>query len=253
MGVRVERVMGTVVSIDVRDPDPGDPSIARAIEAAVAWFHEVDARFSPFRATSEVRRLDRGSLVIDDVHPDLRHVLRACEGLRQATGGAFDARGHDPGGHLDPSGFVKGWAVDEAVDLLVGAGARSFAVNAGGDVVVRGEAGPGRAWRVGVRDPAAADRIAAVLEVTDRAVATSGLYERGSHVRDPRTGRVPGAYSSITVVGPTLGLADAWATAALALGPDGPALVAAQDGLGVLALDPHGVATWSDPVGALLR
>ena len=253
MGVRVERVMGTVVSIDVRDPDPGDPSIARAIEAAVAWFHEVDARFSPFRATSEVRRHDRGDQAIDDVHPDLRHVLRACEDLRQATGGAFDARGHDPGGHLDPSGFVKGWAVDEAVDLLVGAGARSFAVNAGGDVVVRGEAEPGRAWRVGVRDPAAADRIAAVLEVTDRAVATSGLYERGGHVRNPRTGRVPGAYSSITVVGPTLGLADAWATASLALGPDGPALVAAQDGLGVLALDAHGVATWSDLVGALLR
>jgi thiamine biosynthesis lipoprotein len=106
---------------------------------------------------------------------------------------------------------------------------------------------------VGVRDPAAADRIAAVLEVTDRAVATSGLYERGGHVRDPRTGRLPGTYSSITVVGPTLGLADAWATAALALGPDGPALVAAQDGLGVLALDPHGVATWSDLLGALLR
>ena len=155
MGVRVEPVMGTVVSIDVRDPDPADPAIARAIEEAVAWLHEVDARFSPFRETSEIRRLDRGELALDDCHPDVRHVLRACEDLREATGGAFDVRGHDPSGRLDPSGFVKGWAVDEAADRLTAAGARSFAVNAGGDIVVRGEAAPGQAWRVGIRDPAA--------------------------------------------------------------------------------------------------
>ncbi len=194
-----------------------------------------------------------GDLALDDCHPDVRHVLRACDDLRAATGGAFDVRGHHSGGHLDPSGFVKGWAVDEAVDLLVAAGARSFAVNAGGDVVVRGEAAPGREWRVGVRDPAAADRVAAVLQITDRAVATSGLYERGAHVRDPRTGRVPDALASVTVVGPTLGIADAWATAALVLGPDGPARTAAQPGLGVLAIDHRGVATWSDLVDPLLR
>ena len=170
-----------------------------------------------------------------------------------ATGGVFDARGHDPAGRLDPSGFVKGWAVDEAADRLTAAGARSFAVNAGGDVVLRGEAAPGRAWRVGIRDPRAADRVAAVLHLTDGAVATSGLYERGGHVRDPRSGRIPGAYASVTVIGPTLGLADAWATAALALGADGPGRVAAQAGLGVLAIDHAGVATWSDLVDALLR
>jgi thiamine biosynthesis lipoprotein len=253
VGVRVVPVMGTVVSIDVRDPDPTVPSIGRAVDDAVAWLHEVDARFSPFRATSEIRRLDRGELDLDACHPDVRHVLRACEELRAATGGAFDARGHDPAGRLDPSGFVKGWAVDEAVDLLVAAGARSFAVNAGGDVVVRGEAWPGRPWRVGVRDPAAGDQVAAVLEVVDRAVATSGLYERGGHVRDPRTGRVPDAWASITVVARTLGVADAWATAALALGPDGPTRVAAREGLGVLAIDHHGIATWSDLVDGLLR
>jgi FAD:protein FMN transferase len=245
--------MGTVVSIDVRDPDPSDPAIARAIEEAVAWLHEVDTRFSPFREASEIRRLDGGELALDDCHPDVRHVLRVCEDLRTATGGAFDVGGHDSSCRLNPSGFVKGWAVDEAADRLTAAGARSFAVNAGGDIVVRGEAEPGRPWRVGIRDPAAADRISAVLQLTDRGVATSGLYERGGHVRDPRSGRVPDAYASITVVGPTLGLADAWATAALALGSEGPARVAAQAGLGVLAISHAGIATWSDLVNAVLR
>ena len=247
--------MGTVVSIDVRDPDPGGragAAIAAAVEAAVAWLAEVEARFSPFRHDSEVRRLDRGELALDDCHPDVRHVLRACEDLRRATDGAFDVRGHRADGALDPSGFVKGWAVDEAADLLTAAGARSFAINAGGDIVARGESAPGRAWRVGIRDPAEAGRVAAVLAVRDGAVATSGLYERGPHIRDPRTGAVPRAFGSITVVGPTLGVADAWATAALALGEGGPVAVAARPGLGVLAIDPAGIATWSDLVDELL-
>jgi thiamine biosynthesis lipoprotein len=255
VAVRVERVMGTVVSIDVRDPGPGSrtrDAVEAAVEAAAAWLHEVDARFSPFRADSEIRRLDRGALTLDECHPDVRHVLRACEDLRRATGGAFDARGHRPDGGLDPSGFVKGWAVDEAADLLTAAGARSFAINAGGDIVARGEPAPGRAWRVGIRDPADGRRIAAVLAVRNAAVATSGLYERGAHIRDARSRAVPGAYASITVLGPTLGRADAWATAAFALGHAGPATVAALPDLGVLAIDHGGVARWSDLVGAHL-
>ncbi len=98
--------MGTVVSIDVRDPDPVDAAVGRALEEVVAWLHEVDARFSPFRESSEIRRLDRGEMALDDCHPDVRHVLRTCDDLRAATGGAFDAGGHDPAGRLDPSGFV---------------------------------------------------------------------------------------------------------------------------------------------------
>jgi hypothetical protein len=165
MGVRVERIMGTVVSIDVRDPDLQVPAVTAAIEAAVAWLRDVDGRFSVYREDSEIRRLDRGELALDDCHPDVRHVLRSCDDLRIATEGAFDARRHRPDGGLDPSGFVKGWAVDEAADLLVAAGARSFSINAGGDVVVRGEPSPGKAWRVGVRHPQDPARVAAVLEV----------------------------------------------------------------------------------------
>jgi len=243
--------MSTVVSLDVREPDPREPAVAAALEAAVAWLHEVDARFSVYREESEIRRLDRGEAALDDCHPDVRHVLRACEDLRRVTGGAFDARGHRPDGALDPSGFVKGWAVDEAADLLVAAGARSFALNAGGDVVVRGEPAPGEPWRVGIRHPADAAGVAAVLAIRDAAVATSGLYERGPHIRDPRSGAVPGAFASVTVVGPRLGPADAYATAALAMGADGPAWVARQPGFGVLAIDADGIGTWSDLVDRL--
>ena len=63
-----------------------------------------------------------------------------------------------------------------------------YVINAGGDVLARGWAAPGRPWRVGVRHPTEAQRVAVVLEVSDRAVATSGTYERGAHIVDPRTG-----------------------------------------------------------------
>jgi thiamine biosynthesis lipoprotein len=252
MGVRVEPVMGTVVSLDVRDPGPDPAATAAAVEAAVAWLHEVDARFSVFREDSEVRRLDRGELALDDCHPDLRAVLRACDGVRAASGGAFDVRRHRPDGALDPSAYVKGWAVEEAADLLVAAGARAFAVNAGGDVVLRGEPAPGEPWRIGIRHPERADRVAAVLRVRDGAVATSGLYERGGHVRDARTGRVPDDLVSLTVVGPRLGLADAYATAAFAMGAAGPAWIARRPGWGVIAIDSAGVVRWSDLVEPLL-
>lgn len=58
-----------------------------------------------------------------------------------------------------------------------------------------------------------------MLVVSDIAVATSGLYERGDHVIDPKSGRPATGLASATVVGPDLALADAYATAVIALGP----------------------------------
>src|SRR5262249_35497665 len=97
--------------------------------------------------TSEISRLARGDLAPADAHPHVREVLDRCEELRRATGGYFDAR-HS--GTLDPSGLVKGWAVDRAAALLRG---RRICIDAGGDVLVRG-----RGWRVGIRHPREHDR-----------------------------------------------------------------------------------------------
>ena len=166
-------------------------------ERVFAWLREVDARFSPFREDSEVCRIDRGELAPRDAHPDVRAVLARCERLRVATGGYFDARA---GGSLDPSGLVKGWAVDRAAALLEG----PFCIDAGGDVLVRG--GP---WRVGVRHPRRGRELCAALALTDAAVATSGAYERGDHVLDPVGGGPARGALSVTVVGRSLGTADA--------------------------------------------
>jgi thiamine biosynthesis lipoprotein len=209
---RVEHLMGMPVRVDVRDG-----SDMSAIDAVFAWLRFVDALFSTYRPRSQISRLGRGELARADAHPLVREVLDRCDELQVATGGAFDIHAPLPGA-LDPSGFVKGWAVERAAALLAAGGARRFLVDAGGDVVLRG--GP---WRVGVRHPRWRDRLAAVLALSDCAVATSGAYERGRHIVDPRTGRPAAGALSVTVVGPDLGTADAYATAAFAMGAQGPA------------------------------
>jgi FAD:protein FMN transferase len=181
-----------------------------------AWLRFVDATFSTYDPRSEICRLNRGELSLAAAHPLVREVLDRCDELRTATGGAFEARAPLPGA-LDPTGLVKGWAVERAAALLERSGARRFLIDAGGDVALRG--GP---WRVGIRHPLLRGRLAAVLALHDAAVATSGAYERGPHVVDPRTGRPATGALSVTVVGPDLATADAYATAAFAMGEDGP-------------------------------
>jgi FAD:protein FMN transferase len=214
---RVETVMGIPVGVDVRD-DRVDPA---ALDRAFAHLREADAAFSPYQEASDIRRLEAGTLGLADARPDVRAVLASCERLRRATGGWFDVRAT---GRLDPSGFVKGWAVDGAVAILRAGGARNLCVHAGGDVRVLGERAPGLAWRIGVQHPVERDRVAAVLLAPPEglAVATSGAYERGEHIVDPHTGRPPSGVLSVTVAGPELGAADAYATAAFAMGAEGP-------------------------------
>ena len=148
-------------------------------------------------------------------------MIDRCERLRERTGGFFDAYAT---GSFDPSALVKGWAVQRAADGLRIAGVERFCINAGGDVVA---AGP--AWRVGIRHPLDAHAVAAIVEAEDLAVATSALYERGGHVLTP-SGRPPEGVLSVTVTGPDLSIADAYATAALAMGSDGPAWTLGLDG-----------------------
>jgi FAD:protein FMN transferase len=240
--------MGTAIGVDVRDP-----AIPQSIvEAVFASLREVDRRFSPYEPDSEVTRLIGGALDEGELSADLGDVLGLCEDVRRLTDGYFDIARHRPDGRPDPTGLVKGWAIERAARILDLAGASDFTINAGGDVLARGEAEPGRPWRVGIRHPRVPDRTAAVLEIRDLAVATSGEYERGEHIVDPHTGRPPGELLSVTVVGPSLTYADAFATAAFAMGRTGMAWVASQPGYGAYGITIDDRTIWTPVVERLL-
>jgi thiamine biosynthesis lipoprotein len=209
--------MGTVVSIELADELPV-PVLTSMIDDTCAWLHEVDQRFSTYKADSEVCRFRDGRLTLADCSPDMRHVLDACADLWRDTDGYFDAYA---GGPFDPSGYVKGWSVEVASARLFAAGSGRHYINAGGDIRMRGHNPDGDPWRVGIRHPWEADKVSWVLALTDGAVATSGTYERGAHVWNPRTGGPASGLRSVTVVGADLATADAYATAALAMGEAG--------------------------------
>jgi len=211
---RTAEIMGTAISLDLADDLP-----AATLDGLVAetfdWLREVDRLFSTYKVDSEVSRIGRGELAAVDASPVVRQVLDRCADLWRETDGYFDAYAT---GLLDPSAYVKGWSVQVASDRLVAAGAPNHCLYAGGDVRVRGESSTGRPWRVGVKHPFTTTALAWVLSGTDLGVATSGLYERGLHVVDPRRGVPATELSSVTVVGADLGTADAYATAAFAMG-----------------------------------
>jgi thiamine biosynthesis lipoprotein len=215
--LRVEHVMGMPVSLDLADDLPAE-RLEHLADEAFAWLREVDARFSTYKTDSEVTRLAQGELRIESCSADLRQVLDRCGDLWRETDGYFDVYA---AGALDPSGYVKGWAVQVTSDRLIAAGSTNHCVNAGGDLVVRGGPRPGEPWRIGIRHPFQPLAVCWVLAVSDTAVATSGTYERGPHVIDPHTGRPAEDLCSVTVVGRDLGTADAYATAAVAMGPKG--------------------------------
>ena len=225
----VEHIMGLPISVHVRGPTADDPGTAEAAAAVFADLRVIDALFSTYREDSHVSAMNRGEPVHD---PLVDTVVELCEQARERTDGYFDAR--LPGG-FDPSGLVKGWAVERAAAKL---GRREYYVSAGGDLVVRGT------WRIGVEDPAQPDRLLAIVDVTDAAVATSGGTHRGAHIINPHTGLPARGLDSATVIGPSLTWADAYATAAVARGPEAvtwladlpgyEALLVADDG-GLLA------------------
>ena len=211
--------MGLPMSVDVRRAH--GPAVEAALDAAFAVLHEADERFSTYRPDSELRRLERGEVADDAFSADMREVLEIAARAHEESGGVFDVC--TPEGRLDTNGVVKGWAAQRAADVLVAAGLRDFCLNAGGDVVTRGEPEPGRAWDVAVRHPDDPQAVLAVLSVSDGAVATSGTYERGAHVWDGRSGSRDLPLVAATVVAADLTVADVLATTVLAMGEDGPA------------------------------
>lgn len=214
--VHVEHVMGTVISFDVRFVQESDrTSMGAAIADAVTWLHRVDDVFSTYRPQSQVSRLGRGELRLADCDGDVAEVLELCAQVGRESEGYFSST---YGGRLDPTGLVKGWAVQRASELLSAAGSAHHLVNGGGDIQAVGGSAPGVPWQVGIAHPLRRNAFASVVQVTDGAVATSGTAERGAHVLDPFTGQPAVALASVTVVGRDLMRSDAYATAAIAMG-----------------------------------
>jgi thiamine biosynthesis lipoprotein len=218
----VEQIMGLPVSVHLRGGDPAGPDAEACVARVFADLRRADEVFSPYRDDSDLSRWERGELTLDAADATLAEVVALCNDARGRTGGWFEPRGlPDPrtgAPRYDPSGLVKGWAVERAATHLAGLDGYGWCLNAGGDVLVHApdDQPP---WRIGIEDPADPARIMRVLGRRSGAVATSGAAHRGAHIIDPHSRQPATAVRAVTVVGPELLWADVFATAAAAQGP----------------------------------
>lgn len=224
-------VMGTMTSIAVAAHDVyrlGAERVDEAVQEARRELERLDARFSHYSTDSDISRWIAGDEIAIDAQVEIEMVLAECARLSGESGGVFlivDPRT----GRLDTAGYVKGYAIDNAVAAMRDLGLANFAIGVGGDVYCAGQAQPGRPWRVAVQDPRECGRILAVLDAQDSAVATSGRAERGDHLW-ARPGDAVSDLLSFTVVGPSIAEADAYATIGFVTGDGGAAWVAAHEG-----------------------
>jgi thiamine biosynthesis lipoprotein len=145
-------------------------------------------------------------------------------------------------------GIGKGYAVDRAMDVLTKHGIHDAVVMAGGDMLVKGKKGKDL-WRVGLRDPDDKNKILAVLPLEDKAVSTSGDYERFfikdgvryHHIIDTRTGYPARLCRSVTLLAKDATTTDGLTKGVFILGPErGMALVERIGGVDAIIIDVQG-------------
>jgi thiamine biosynthesis lipoprotein len=246
----VEHVMGMPVSLALRGRHADDAAARAAWAAVMAELTEVDRVFSTYRPDSAVSRLGRGEIGLEDCPPEVAEVLALGAAAERDSGGAFSIRLPGPDGRevLDPSGVVKGWAVERAAAHLRALEDTDHCLSAGGDMTCRTTDPAGPPWRIGIEDPRDPGSVLAVVPVLTGAVATSGTAHRGQHLVDARTGRAPEGVASVTVVARSLTDADIDATAAYALGRDAARWLETRPGRSGLVVWADGTTTTVQPV-----
>ena len=236
-------IMGTPVTVEIVGGD------IAALNIAFDYFGAVDERFSTYKTASEVSRINQGAHSHSEYSTEMREVLELAEATKQASGGFFDV--YTPEGALDPSGLVKGWAINNAAKLIRAQGHNDFWVDAGGDIQTGGKNEKGEEWSIGIKNPFNEKEIVKVIYPHGGGVATSGTYIRGKHIWNPHTGKsVSSDVVSLTVIGPDVYEADRFATAAFAMGPDGIQFIESLPGFEGYSIDTKGRATMTSGFSA---
>lgn len=251
--VAVRQMMGMPISLHAHTPNAERHSsvFQQAAEAVFAFLDTVDQTFSTYKATSQVSRLRNGTLSLAEADDAVHQLAELCERAHHDTNGLFDANWQ---GWFDPTGLVKGWAIEEAMrrylePLCLEEAITAIGANAGGDMQLFTHPDASWVWNVGIADPLDSARTIATVPIVTGAVATSGITERGQHITDPRTGQAATSVLSATVVADSLGQADLWATTAIIAGADDLSWIqTAATRTGLIVTADNRVRRWQDSV-----
>jgi thiamine biosynthesis lipoprotein len=235
--------MGMPITLEIIDSSVTESPF----DDVFSYFAYVDEKFSTYKEDSEISRINRHELLLEESSEDMKTIFDLAEQTRLETDGYFNIRHND---RDDPSGVVKGWAICNAAQILRMQGFTNFYVEAGGDIQMSGMNELGQSWRVGIRNPFNLDEIVKVLCVTDCGVATSGTYVRGQHIYNPLDDHlIITDILSLTVIGSDIYEADRFATAAFAMGKSGIDFIESLEGFEGYMIDGNKTATFTTGFG----
>ena len=220
------------------------------LNAVFDYFTAVDERFSVYKPDSEISKINRGGLHPHDASKDMQEIFALSEKTREESDGYFSIT--KPDGTIDPSGLVKGWAIQNAAQLVERMGYHDYYVEVAGDIQTNGVDEAGLPWSIGIRNPFNRNEIVKVLYPRGRGVATSGTAIRGQHIYNPHDpAQTFDDIVSLTVVGPNIYEADRFATAAFAMGRGGITFIEQLPAFHGYSIDSKGIATMTTGFEAL--
>jgi thiamine biosynthesis lipoprotein len=222
--------MGMPIGIDI--PNCEDESIFGDVFGRLK---QIDQKFSTYLPNSEVSKYQRGEIRENDLSDELKKIIEQCRQAERKTDGYFSAWAT---GIFDPSGYVKGWAIAEAGQAIKKHGYHTFCIGAGGDILASSNSD--KLWNIGIQDPNDSTKILNSLSISNDAVTTSGNYERGTHIFNPKTHQPADEFLSVSIIGPDIIWADILATATFAMGSKAHAFLKKQPGYKALIVDKHG-------------
>lgn len=228
-------IMGMPITVDIVGEDSQE-----VFNKVFDYFDKVDARFSTYKRNSEISQVNHGEIKPEEYSDELKEILYLAKQTKYETEGYFDIQQDE---RIDPSGIVKGWAINNAAKILKDDGFKNFYIEAGGDIEASGAPEGQQYWRTGIRNPFKPKEIVKVLKVSNLGVATSGTYERGKHIYNPVTHSYAIEISSLTVIGPNIFDADRFATGAFAMGKNGINFIEKLEDFEGYMIDNNGIAT----------
>lgn len=186
--------------------------VEQTVQSVLARLLEIEEKFSAFKKRSLVCRYQSGesSPLLDS---EFQEVLTRVMMAQKETGGAFDPYYN---GVYDPTGLVKGWAIEKVFEqylkpLLAWPVIEAVCLNGGGDMQFETKSNSHFSWKVGIENPMNVQEIVASFQIQTGAIATSGYSKRGQHICSSST------IQQVTIIDTNLTQADIWATAGLVL------------------------------------
>jgi thiamine biosynthesis lipoprotein len=207
-------IMGMPVTVQVVDAGATEEDI----QEVFAYLNYIDKKFSTYKKNSEISQINRGELTKESYSNEMKKVLELCEETKKLSEGYFDINFN---GVIDPSGLVKGYSIWQAAQIIKNKGYKNFLVEIAGDIQTFGKNEEGESWKVGIQNPFNLKEVIKIVRISNKGIATSGNYQKGKHILNPKTGRGADEIAAISVIGPNVYEADRFATAAFAMGEEG--------------------------------